>query len=274
MGKFYFDTEFLEGIQGRSKKPTIDLISIGIVSEDGRTYYAISKDFNLKEAWNRWQSWDIPKYAGKEKKDYWIRNNVLRPIYDELLSKRNDYEKTYYPHLCEPFSYKNMKRLIKRHGKTNEQIASEIKNFVYSAYLPNISEINVQTWKGYKQELLDRMQKDPITFYAYFADYDWTVFCWLFGKMITLPTGFPMYCRDLKQMLDEKLEDLSNSDFFTKFHIKAEMTLKEKLVEIKKHTEYPTQENEHNALDDAKWNKDLYDFIQKLIPSLGTNDEK
>ena len=34
-------------------KPTIDLISIGIVSSDGSEYYAISKDFNLKEAWNR-----------------------------------------------------------------------------------------------------------------------------------------------------------------------------------------------------------------------------
>ena len=51
--KYFLDTEFHE-----SKKPvkmlgitlkevrTIDLISIGIVCEDGREYYAISKDFN------------------------------------------------------------------------------------------------------------------------------------------------------------------------------------------------------------------------------------
>ena len=51
--KYFLDTEFLEGTQKKwfgQTKPTIDLISIGIVCEDGREYYAISKDFNLKEA--------------------------------------------------------------------------------------------------------------------------------------------------------------------------------------------------------------------------------
>ena len=33
---------------------TIQPISVGIVAEDGREYYAISKEFNLKEAWNRY----------------------------------------------------------------------------------------------------------------------------------------------------------------------------------------------------------------------------
>lgn len=61
--KYFIDTEFLEGSQNirlpftnisiGKTKPIIDLISIGIVAEDGREYYAISKDFNLKEAWNR-----------------------------------------------------------------------------------------------------------------------------------------------------------------------------------------------------------------------------
>lgn len=35
--------------------------------------------------------------------------------------------------------------------------------------------------------------------WGYFSDYDWVVFCQLFGKMIDLPKGFPMYCLDLKQ---------------------------------------------------------------------------
>ena len=54
--KYFYDTEFLEGTQKKrwwnigKQKPTIDLISIGVVCEDGREYYAISKDFNLKEA--------------------------------------------------------------------------------------------------------------------------------------------------------------------------------------------------------------------------------
>lgn len=46
--KYYIDTEFLEGTQKegflislfrKEKKPTIDLISIGLISEDNREYY-------------------------------------------------------------------------------------------------------------------------------------------------------------------------------------------------------------------------------------------
>lgn len=59
MTNYYIDTEFLEGTQKKfpfgNTKPTIDLISLGLVDEKDRIYYAISKDFNLKEAWNRWQ---------------------------------------------------------------------------------------------------------------------------------------------------------------------------------------------------------------------------
>lgn len=44
---FYFDTEFIE--DGK----TIDLISIGITSEDGREYYAESKECDLTKA-NDW----------------------------------------------------------------------------------------------------------------------------------------------------------------------------------------------------------------------------
>jgi hypothetical protein len=45
--KYFYDTEFIE--DGK----TIDLISIGIVSEDGRTYYAISNEFDAMKA-NDW----------------------------------------------------------------------------------------------------------------------------------------------------------------------------------------------------------------------------
>lgn len=53
-----------------------------------------------------------------------------------------------------------------------------------------------------KESLLDFFSGDPSPeFWGYYADYDWVVFCWIFGKMIDLPKGFPMYCRDLKQSL-------------------------------------------------------------------------
>ena len=91
--KYFLDTEFIEGTQKKKilgipygeTQNTIDLISIGIVSEDKREYYAISKDFNIKEAWNRYQ---IKEVRGSdywdEVKEYWIRENVLKPIFDEM----------------------------------------------------------------------------------------------------------------------------------------------------------------------------------------------
>jgi hypothetical protein len=71
-------------------------------------------------------------------------------------------------------------------------------------------------------------------FYGYFADYDWVVFCWLYGAMIDLPNHFPYYCIDLKQILDER--------------------------GIKKIAD---PEGEHNALVDARWNRDLHQHILK-----------
>lgn len=43
--KYFFDTEFHE--DGR----TIDLISIGIVAEDGREYYAINRECDFDRIW-------------------------------------------------------------------------------------------------------------------------------------------------------------------------------------------------------------------------------
>lgn len=37
--------------------------------------------------------------------------------------------------------------------------------------------------------------------------------------------------------------------------------LKEKLSDSKY---YPEQENEHSAIDDARWNKKLYEFLKQL----------
>jgi hypothetical protein len=59
------------------------------VSQDGREYYAVSKDFNLKEAWNRNQKRDhgtaYNSYGEKlQVKEFWIRENVLKPIWREF----------------------------------------------------------------------------------------------------------------------------------------------------------------------------------------------
>jgi len=173
--KYFFDTEFIE--DGK----TIDLISIGIVAEDERTFYAISREY---------------KY---DKADEWVRKNVILPCYLSAVhgDQRNQ--------------HMDVNNFHKTVGWTREEIKLGILDFIGEDQKPQ--------------------------FYAYYADYDWVVFCQLFGRMIDLPKCFPMYCIDLKQMMKERGLDSEWG--------KANVP----------------QENEHHALADAKWNKKLYDKI-------------
>lgn len=255
--KYFLDTEFLEGPQ-KEKFPislfrkhtpnTIDLISIGIVAEDGREFYAISKDFNLEEAWNRFQMDDEYDGCGKllqdKKKVYWLRENVLYPIFAELFKKSNSEIWLYeFGNLGNFMGYFERHRngmkcfniLLKIHGKTNKEIAGEVRDFVMETGIDYGVGVHKYT---------------PIEFYAYYADYDWVVFCWLFGKMMDLPNGFPMYCKDLKQMFDEK--DKIQREAYN--------------PDIKKHYDYPKQDpsKSHNAIEDARWNKQLFDFLKNI----------
>ena len=239
--KYFLDTEFIEGTQTVlsifKTKPTIDLISIGLVCEDGREYYAISKDFNLKEAWNRYDIKRMSSLGGigdsnNTMKVYWIRENVLVPIFKELAEK--EASKTKSP-LHIPFNYKNMKYLILKYGKHNSEIAEEIKEFVYKA--KDLNEVDPQ-------------------FYADYCNYDWVVFCWLFGRMIDLPNRFPYYCNDIQQV---KLHTY-NSIKFGIFHV----SYKDWGNRIKQYKSYPVNNNLHHALYDARYDRNLYNFLMKL----------
>ena len=60
--KYFIDTEFIEGFHkpmSGKRRHFIDLISIGIIAEDGREYYAISKEYNYDDASN------------------WVKENVI-----------------------------------------------------------------------------------------------------------------------------------------------------------------------------------------------------
>ena len=252
---YYYDTEFLEGTQktwfGKTK-PTIDLISIGIVAEDGREYYAISKDFNLEEAWNRyalvWEqtSGDMRNHFpdGITKKVYWIRENVLRPIYYEMIGKD-----IHFHNYDQMFTYNNFKRLIKSKGKSNKQIAEEIIEFTKPQPTGKVLLSNPQ---------ITEYDNTPIELYGYYSAYDHVALCWIFGKMIDLPKVFPMYTIDLKQIMDEKVEDYS--DHFSN----GNESFETKLSWIKNKDNYPKQTNEHNALADARWNKKLHEFLKNI----------
>jgi 3' exoribonuclease, RNase T-like len=152
--KYFLDTEFLEA----GHLYPIQLVSIGIVSEDDREFYAVSSEFSESRA------------------NDWVKANVL-------------------PQLG------SIRRIALR------EIAGRVVDFIHGDSSPEI--------------------------WGYYADYDWVVFCQLFGSMIDLPKGWPMYCRDIKQWCDS----LGNP----------------KLPE--------QASGEHNALNDARWNKRAYEFL-------------
>lgn len=155
--KYFLDTEFIE----RGHEEPIRLISIGLVCEDGREYYAEVEETDLTLA------------------DDWVKEHVIK-------------------HLTGP-------------RKSRKQIAAEIVKFV---------------------TVSDGYTKDEPQFWAYFADYDWVLFCQLFGRMIDMPNGFPHLCYDLKQRANE-----------------VGLT----------HIFYPPKlyQPEHHALNDARWDREL-----------------
>jgi len=187
--KYFFDTEF------REDGHTIDLISIGIVAEDGREFYAINEEAN----WH------------KIIHDPWLRENVV-------------------PHL--PME-------VREHPLLGERTPYY---FIYEKSQPELWDTKL----GIKDDILAFVDDKP-EFWAYYADYDWVVFCQLFGRMIDLPKGFPMYCRDLKQEID-------------RLGIKDHVALKAK------------QQDQHNALADARWVKKAYEYAQRYANSKDLSD--
>lgn len=82
-------------------------------------------------------------------------------------------------------------------------------------------------------DLIKFVGPDP-EFWAYYCAYDWVAMCQLHGTMMNLPHDWPMYCRDVKQLCDW----VGNP-------------------------ELPKQgSTEHNALNDAIWTKEAWEFLQ------------
>ncbi|QKT07599.1 polyadenylate-specific 3'-exoribonuclease AS [Gordonia sp. X0973] len=73
--RFFYDTEFIE--DGR----TIDLVSIGVVAEDGREFYAVSTEFDPGRAGDWVRANVLPKLPSPASKSWRSR----RQIRDELL---------------------------------------------------------------------------------------------------------------------------------------------------------------------------------------------
>lgn len=227
MRNFYYDTEFIEGTQpGNSINPTIDLISIGVVSENGKQYYAIANDFNIDYAWNK-------DDAKKGNPVYWLRENVLKPIFDQMVEIKNK------PHITYEFDLPTFKNLIAVIGKPKEVIKKELIEFI------------------------NPFEANPIKMIGYYSAYDHVVLCWLFGKMIDLPKGMPMYTYDLKQEIDVLVESIINKRFYGKDN-HTPIKYKDVLNELKEHPNYPKNSNHHSAIDDALWTRELAFFLRNI----------
>lgn len=173
MARYFLDTEFLE------QPCTIDLISIGIVREDGREFYAISSEYDRRRA----------------EAHPFVSTEVLPNLDAEAVP---------------PI--------------TRREIAEGIKRFAPPEERPE--------------------------FWAYFADYDWVAFCWLFGPMVDLPIGYPFFCRDLKQLAEAS--DVPSSE------LRARV---------------PKESDRHNALDDARFNRRIYEYLTN-VPGEGTESDE
>lgn len=72
-------------------------------------------------------------------------------------------------------------------------------------------------------------------FWGYCSAYDWVAICQIFGAKKDLPPGWPAYCRDVKQF----------SDYLGS-------------------PKMPAQENEHDALAEAKWVHRAHLYLMEL----------
>lgn len=175
--KYWYDTEFIEN--GR----TIKLISIGIVAEDGRQYYAVNNAMPIDE---------IHKHN-------WLMRNVVPhlPIitFHDIVVTGPNWEPDRRSTLVKP-------RWL---------IASEVQSFLL------VGE-SVELWANY-------------------GAYDHVVLAQLWGSMINLPTGIPMYTNDVQQEA-------------------RRLGVDNKVID-----NIPRNGTNHHALDDAHHTKKIYDLV-------------
>lgn len=177
---YCYDTEFLEN------GSTIELISIGIVCDDGREYYAVNSE--------------MPE--DRLKTDEWMCKNVIPHL--PLRGKVNR-------HTGGGGHYWLLDRTSTL-VKPKWVIANEVREFILEC-IPF---------------------GDTPNLWAYYAAYDHVALAQLFGKMIYLPEGIPMFTHELKQLMES----------------------------MPTAWEPPSQTDEHNALADARWNMQVLQAIQ------------
>jgi hypothetical protein len=195
--RYWFDTEFVE----RGPDYPITLVSIGIVAEDGREYYA--------------QSWYGISAAIHHE---WVRENVVPHLTHMTLTVEAPAKKNRGPMLhLETCGHDDPVQHPDCPWRSLDMLAADLKAFC------------------------DPEQYGKPEFWAYYADYDWVVLCQVFGRMIDLPKGWPMFCLDIKQRAWALGSELDHLD------------------------QIVPQTDEHHALADARWNKAVSDHLDNVF---------
>lgn len=142
-----YDLEFVEYRTGwLRKRYSIDLISIALVADDGRTYYAVNRDMPVRRI----------------RRHKWLMENVVPHLPKGHGDQRIHMPKRWLFHYAD--------HRVK-HRKT---IASEVAEFIRAA------GPDVQLWANY-------------------GAYDHVALAQLWGPMIDLPAGVPMFTNDIQQ---------------------------------------------------------------------------
>lgn len=156
--KIWYDAEFLE--DGR----TIELISIGMVREDGRTLYAINDEMLRPARGISNRPGDLyARVCGHD----WLMRNVVPHL---PLISRDGRELTYKTQSPTGGAFFT---LDPEHPAVlpRRLIRAQVRQFVLEVQNPEL--------------------------WSWYSSYDHVVLCQLFGKMIDLPDGFPMNTNDV-----------------------------------------------------------------------------
>jgi len=171
--KYFLDTEFIEDFHKPlfgNERHFIDLISIGIVAEDGREYYAISNEFDLKVAWNSFQLEQVygdgRNIFPEGKKVYWLRENVLKPIMYEMWHEHRNLQNLHG--ISNDLTLYNLKRWVKLYGKSNKQIAEEIVKFVSNEPVEIIGSRGTKFLSDNAKKIIKQGYTEP-EFYGYYC---------------------------------------------------------------------------------------------------------
>lgn len=153
MTRYWYDTEFLE--DGK----TIELISIGIVADDGREYYAVASDAP-------WE--DVKRHP-------WLMQHVAPSLPGGSYIGTPMGVPTDQPDKAKPgqewfWTLDQTAACV----KPKFVIANEVRDFLLSG----ASEPELWAW---------------------YSAYDHVALCQLWGRMIDLPKGIPMWTNDLRQ---------------------------------------------------------------------------